>query len=587
MAQCTHARAAGTLPAVTTDGETAMAIAAEHLLAQLEAAGIRYVFGIPGGGTMLLYSLSTKFPSLTPVLVRHEHQAGVMADAYARASGQVAAVIGQGAYVGAGASAALMEALTSSSPVVVIGDTSDNGMGPLPIGQSCTGEYGAPDLVGLLRAVTKYTSLATTPKEAVLGVQLAIKHALTGNPGPAALVVRSSAIVGEVDTEAPPFLLGGPDVVVRPAAQADARQVEAAVDLLAVARRPVILAGKGVHNAGAHAGLRALAECWAAPVVTSYKGKGAIEDTHPLALGMAGTYGRPSANAVLSECDLLVAVGAKLASGDTAGGTLLRHHPRLVQVDVDARNAGWALTPDVGLIGDARAVLEQLLAASQDRGRSADTAAVVEHLEERRAHDRVLTEPAANDESAPVHPARLVRLLEEHLEYGTNVTLDAGFNRIWMGLFYRVQRAGSFFAPGGMSGMGWALPAALGVKIAQPERPVVAVTGDGGFMMSPHCLATAVEHNLPVVCVVLNDSQLGMVLHHQATPVASRFGPTDHAAIARGFGAAGYRVEDSRDLPEAIKTAQASDQPAVIDVIIDPAASPDLYRAGIRSATET
>jgi acetolactate synthase I/II/III large subunit len=150
-----------------------------------------------------------------------------------------------------------------------------------------------------------------------------------------------------------------------------------------------------------------------------------------------------------------------------------------------------------------------------------------------------------------------------------------------------VQKANSFFAPGGMAGMGWAVPAALGVKLARPDQPVVAVAGDGGFMMTISSLATAVDHGIPMVAVVMNDTSLGMVRHHQETPVASTFAPTDHARIAEGFGALGFRVEDSRDLPEAVKEAQASRRPCVIDVMIDREASPDIYRAGTRVATET
>ena len=208
-------------------------------------------------------------------------------------------------------------------------------------------------------------------------------------------------------------------------------------------------------------------------------------------------------------------------------------------------------------------------------------------LEDRRAADPVLHDPASEEDGSPVLPQRLVRLLEEHLEPGTNVTLDAGFNRVWMCLFYRPARAGSLFAPGGMAGMGWGLPAALGVKLARPDEPVVAVVGDGGFMMSVHALATAVEHAIPVVCVVCNDSGLGMVRAHQARPVASEFGATDHAAIARGFGARGWRVEDSRDLPGALAEAQACGEPAVVDVIMRRDVSPDVYRARARAATET
>ncbi|MGH9245093.1 MAG: thiamine pyrophosphate-binding protein [Acidimicrobiales bacterium] len=564
-----------------------MATGAEHLLRALEEAGVEYIFGVPGGGTMLVYATSSAHPRLRPILVRHEFEAAVVADAYARASGKMAAIIGQGPYIGAYAAGGLMEALTSSSPVVAIGDTSDNGMSPLPTAQVATGEYGSPDLVGILRSVTKYTSLATTPKEAALGIQMAIKHARAGNPGPAALVVRSAAIAGEVDEDRPPYLHSGTGYLVGTPAKADPDAVAATLRLLEAARSPVLVAGKGVHNAFAHDVLRRVAEAWAMPVVTTYKGKSAIDDLHPLALGMIGTYGRPSANAITSESDVVVVVGARLTSSDTASQRVIDgRRQKIVHIEIEPRNAGWAVAPDVALIGDAGAVLTQLLDGSPSPT-SPRCDAVADRLRQARSTDPVLNNQPATEDSSPVAPPRLIRLLEEYLEPSTNITLDAGFNRIWMSQFYRVQRSNTFFAPGGMSGMGWALPAALGVKFARPDDPVVAVTGDGGFMMSIHALASAMDHGLGVVCVVMNDSGLGMVRHHQTTPVASVFGPTDHAAIGRGFGALGFRIEDSRDVPAAIKEAQASGEPAVIDVIIDRSATPDIYRAAARVETET
>jgi acetolactate synthase-1/2/3 large subunit len=353
----------------------------------------------------------------------------------------------------------------------------------------------------------------------------------------------------------------------------------------------VIFAGKGVHNAFAHDELRELAERWGAAVVTTYKGKSAIEETHSLAAGMAGTYGRFLANRILQEADVVVVVGAKLATSDTAGESLLDPAKQtLIQVDIEPKHIGWVFPPDEGLVGDAKLVLRALVEASGAPGaavattRSNTEAAIAQF----RSEDPVELDDSVNIDSAPVLPQRLVRLLEENLLPNTNLSLDAGYNRIWVGLFLKSQSTHSFFAPGGMAGMGWALPAALAIKLARPNEPSVAIAGDGGVMMSITALATAVEANIPVVCVVMNDSQLGMVAHHQADrAVASIFGDTDYAAIARGFGADGIRVEDSRDLPKAIIDAQASGRPTLIDVVIDKTPNPDVFRARARAITET
>jgi acetolactate synthase-1/2/3 large subunit len=513
-----------------------------------------------------------------------------MADAYARASGSPAAAMGQGPFIGANGAFGVMEAATSSSPLILIGDLSDFGMTPRPVGQSVSGVYGSPDLAGMLRTMTKHTVVAATAKEAVIGLQIAIKHATTGCPGPTALLMRSNAITGEVDLDSMPLFFEGAGYKVSETTVPHPAHIAAAVELLSGAERPVILAGKGVHNAAAHEALRKVAEAWGVPVATTYKGKSAIAETHPLALGMAGTYGRPTANQVVTEADVVLVIGAKVRTNDTAGGTLV--HPgrqRVVQIDIEPLHASWAVPAEVNLIGDARVVLDLILEASAGRLPAPDLLQRrAQALKARLDADSVATDPGAAEDAAPVRPQRLARLLSEHLDSESNVCLDAGNNRVWMGLFAGAQRPFSYFAPGGLAGMGWALPAALGVKLARPTQPSVAVTGDGGFMMSVHALATAVELAIPITCVVMNDSGLGMVRQHQGDRViASTFGSTDHAAIARGFGAEGYTVTHSKELPEILEFAQRENKTAVIDVITDQQPSPDVFRARPRAVTET
>jgi acetolactate synthase-1/2/3 large subunit len=171
----------------------------------------------------------------------------------------------------------------------------------------------------------------------------------------------------------------------------------------------------------------------------------------------------------------------------------------------------------------------------------------------------------------------------------TIYSLDAGNNRTWMAHLYQAQQAHTFFCPGGTAGMGWGLPAAVGLQIAYPDRPVVCVTGDGGYMMTVNALSTALQYRLPIICVVFNDGALGMVRHHQAPGryIASEFAETDNAAVARGFGCFGVQVADSRDLPAALREARASGLPAVVDVLIDRGPSPDDWRADLRTSGET
>ena len=566
-----------------------MTKAHEMIADVLQEAGVEYVFGIPGGGTGAIYNSLYDRPAVKPILVRHEQGAAIMADAYGRATGRPAAVMGQGLFIGSNASFGIMEAQLSSSPMVVLTDTSDGDMAQHPANQSGSGEYGSIDLLTIFRSMSKYTTLATSPKEAVVGLQLALKHSISGRPGPGVVLMRSRSIVGEVDVESPPFVHPTQGYLNTRPSVARPEDVDSAVAILASAKFPVIVAGNGVHMSNAHTEVQRLAESLGAGIATSYKGKSSIPETHPLALGMVGQYGQQAANAAVGMAGVVLVVGAKLTSQETVGETPSLFDPKrqtIIQIDIEERNAGWSFPIDLGLIGDAREVLLQISEALGVDG--LDGSERVEALAALKSRSHFYNDPELFMDSAPVMPQRLVRLLQETLDPSTLISLDAGNNRVWMCHHYQSQAAKTIFAPGGMAGMGWSLPAALALKLAHPERPVVGITGDGGFMMSVHAISTAIQYNLPVVYVVLNDSALGMVRHHQGDKVISaEFAETDHGAIARSMGAFGIQVSDSREVPDALREAQASGRPAVVDVIIDKGPNPDDFRATARRLTDT
>ena len=581
-----------------------MPTASEMIVQTLEEAGVEYVFGIPGGGTGQIFQLlHGREDRIRTILVRHEQAAAIMADAYGRATGKPAVVMGQGLFIGSNASFGIMEAMLSSSPMLVLTDTSDGGSAQRPANQSGAGEYGSIDLPNIFKSMSKYTALAASPKEAVLATQMAIKHAVSGRPGPSSVVMRSAAIGGDVDLESPPFIHNAAGFLNTAKPESAPSDVQRVVDILSQSRRPVLVAGNGVHVAGAHAQLQELAEMWGMPVATSYKGKSAIAETHPLSVGMVGTYGQAVANRVVGEADTVIVVGALLRSQET-----VRERPdifdprrqRVVQIDIDERNAGWSFPVEIGLVGDAASILSQLVAASvaassvvASKGESQASAAQrsewTASMSARKDAMAFYNDPEMHRDSSPVTPQRLVSLLNANSAPSTVFALDAGNNRTWMAHLYQAREAATFFCPGGTAGMGWALPAAVGLKLVYPDRPVTAVTGDGGYMMTVNALSTAMQYDLPITCVVFNDNALGMVLDHQprGQEIASEFYPTDNAAIARGFGAFGVHVEDSRDLPDALREAQASGLPAVVDVAIDRDPSPDDWRADARRAGET
>ena len=569
--------------------------ASELIVQCLEEAGVEYVFGIPGGGTGQIYNLLYgKEDRIKTILVRHEQAAAIMADAYGRATGKPAVVMGQGLFIGSNATFGIMEAMLSSSPMLVLTDTSDGGVAFHAANQSGAGEYGSIDLPTIFKTMTKYTSLATSPKEAVLGTQLAIKHATSGRPGPACVVMRTAAIGGEVDVESPPFVHHTAGYLNTAKPQSAPQDIQRAVEILSQARRPVMVAGNGVHLSGSHDQLRQLAELWGMPVATSYKGKSAIAETHPLSLGMVGVYGQDAANKVVGDADTVLVVGAKLTPQDTVRERPSVFDPRrqkIIQIDIDDRNAGWTFPLELGLIGDAGSIMSQLVEAS--RQAASNTSAARQEwtggLAKLKQDMAFYDDPEMHRDSSPVTPQRLVALLQQNLPPETVFTLDAGNNRTWMAHLFKSHQAKTFFCPGGTAGMGWGLPAAVALKLVYPDRPVACVTGDGGFMMTVNAISTAMQYELPILCFVFNDGALGMVRQHQpeGRNIASEFFPTDNAAVARGFGAFGVQVSDSRDLPDAIRAAQASGLPAVVDVLIDRGPSPDDWRADARRAGET
>ncbi len=564
-----------------------MPTGAQQVVETLVDAGVDHVFGIPGGATGAIFNaLRTKQDKIKVILCRHEQHASIMADVYGRLTRKPAVLIGQGAFIGTSGGFGIMEAYLSHSPMLVITDTSDSGMWQLGSNQAVTGEYGTADLLSILRAMTKYTTLATTPNEVALGVQLAIKHALAGAPGPAALLMRTHACWGEIDPKGQPSIHKIAGHLKTAPSVPDPQAIRSVVDALAQAKNPVIIAGNGVHIARAHGELKALAEMLAVAVTTTYKGKSTIEETHPLAVGPMGIYGIEAANRVVSEADVVLVIGTRLRPQDTAS-----HHPnllnperqRIFQVDIEERNAGWTVPVEMGLIGDAKAVLTDIIRVASATKPSKDYVGRVRALAEKKRQYKFFEDSAGlHEDTAPVLPQRLVRLLQENVDPNTLIALDAGNNRGWMYHFYQSQRPFTFLNPGGAAGMGWATPAAVGAKITCPDRPVMAVTGDGGFMMTCAALATAVQFNAPMVCVVLNDSALGMVRENQGANVFSCEFPTqDHAKICEAMGGWGIHVTSAKDIPAAIRAAFKSGKPSVVDVVTDQKESFKRHRAGV------
>ena len=544
----------------------------------LEEAGIQFVFGMPGGDTGRIFDALHDSKAIQTVLVRHEQVGSIMAEMYGRLTGKPGVIMGQGIFLACNALFGTLEAVKGASPMLLLGDFTD--MAPFmhhsPY-QSGTGEHGNHDLRNLLSSATKYTAAVSEPKQAVQTIQLAIKHATTGTPGPVAVVFSSRSLGGTVKTRRPPRVHETTRHLAHGLAKPAASDVTQVADALLAASSPVIIAGNGVHAARAWTELAELADLLAIPVATTATGKSAIAEVHPQALGVFGNWGQAVANEVVSNADAVLVVGSRLAPTDTCFENpelLDADRQTFLQIDVEPLNVGRHYPVKGAIVADARDALAALIAELKPRltaaGREAGRRRAA-HLAELKTLHRFFAEPEQRAEDVPLRPERVISELGRRLGERALVTMDAGANRLYMTHYFQSRGPGIVYQPSSIGGMGYALPAAMAAKLASPERDCVAVCGDGGFAMTMNALFTAAQYRIPVVTVILNNSVLGWVKDGQRRRgnrfIASELGRNDYARIAQAMGCVGIRVESVKDLVGELGRVNDAKEPVVLDVV--------------------
>lgn len=536
----------------------------------LKVYGVRYVFGVPGDTSLAFYdALCQAQREITHVLARDERSAAFMADVYARVSfcpGVCEGPSGAGAtYLAAG----LAEPHASSIPVIAL--TSDTSLS-----EENRNVLTALDQPALFAPITKWCTLVKQAKRIPDAVRQAFRIATSGRPGAVQITLPMDVLADEVDVpslHAEEPCRGYPAYRTRP----DPTAVQRATDLMLQARQPVIVAGGGAVTSGAWAELTALAEVLGAPVGTSICGKGAIAEDHPLSLGVVGgNGGRPYANALLRAADLILYVGCKTDSVTTAGWTLppLITNQNILHLDVDPTEVGRNYTTVVGLVGDARLGLADLLAAvrAQDvHPRPNPLTALA---------DEVSTfwtdfEAKAAATSTPIKPQRVIEALARLLPADSVVVADAGTPTPFTAAYLRSAAGRQVIIPRGYGGLGYAIPGVIGAKLARPQATVVGLMGDGGFGMSAGELETVSRLGLPVTIVQFNNACFGWIKVSQELFQDGRcFGvdfsaETDYVGTVRGFGLRGVRVEDPQEVEPALREALAADRPTFIDIVTE------------------
>ena len=521
----------------------------EWVVAALAAEGVRHVFGIPGVHNLAIYDALLRQDRITHVLARHEQGAGFMADGYARASGRPGVVV---VTTGPGATNALtplVESHAGSQPVLLV-------MSDVPsalVGQDMGALHEVPNQIECFRPVSRWADALRSGAEIPGAVQGAFHLFRTGRPGPVSLSIPTDLLTAPVEACLTPAGEGR-----RP--PCDVGLVEEAARYLARAARPLLVAGGGVIAGDATAELQALARRLAAPVITSVMGRGAIPETDPLWLGVLPN--QRATKAALEASDVILAVGCRFAHRSTKGLLLnleLRPDQALIQIDLDPRTIGRMHVPALGLVGDARDGLAGLLAAlpAGPPRTEWDWTAL------RRARD------ARSPRYTPTVDG-LLRALRAALPAEAIVVGDQTGLNYWMEWHFPVLAPRTFLYPIGSATLGYGVPAAIGAKVAWPDRPVVAVVGDGGFLFTGAELATAVKYRLPIVFVVMNDQDYGAIRYLQSrlygrTGEHALAGP-DFLALGRAFGAETYRAEDVGAFRSTLDKALAHPGPTLVEV---------------------
>jgi len=532
---------------------------AQIIWESLVREGVTDVFGYPGGAILPAYDAMLDYP-IRHILVRHEQGATHMADGYARASGKVGVAI---ATSGPGATnmvTGIATAMLDSSPIVCI----TGQVGSKLIGSDAFQET---DITGVTLPITKHNYLVTRADEIAPAIREAFEVARTGRPGPVLIDItkdaQQSSCEFDWDAAAPKPPTYRPDL--RPASSDCAR----ALDLINSAERPIILAGHGIMMSGAMDLVREFAERAQVPVSTTLLGIGAFPATHPLDLGMMGMHGESWVNTAIQEADLLLAFGMRFDDRVTGNLKTYALNARKVHIDIDAAEINKNVKVDVGLVGDLKEVLEQLLPGVK----VSDRAAWLAHIHELRG-DCAVRDIKNLPDNGHLYAAHVIHDLWQTTGGNAVVVTDVGQHQMWEAQYYRHNEPRTLITSGGLGTMGFALPAAIGAKVARPDAEVWVVAGDGGFQMTMAELATIAQEHIDINVAIINNGYLGMVRQWQEFFYERRYAATpllnpDFAKIAEAFGLQGRVVTQRSEVVPAVEEARSRRGTVVIEFRVE------------------
>ncbi|MDQ4149367.1 MAG: acetolactate synthase large subunit [Actinomycetota bacterium] len=542
------------------------ATGAQALFRALEAVGVEHIFGIPGGAILPAYDPLLD-SSIKHILCRHEQGAAHAADGYAQASGKVGVCM---ATSGPGATnlvTGLASSFMDSIPVVAI-----TGQVPRPaIGFDAFQEA---DVTGITMPITKHSFLVMEPEEIAQTIAEAFHVASTGRPGPVLVDIPKDVLQATTKYREPsPVNLPGYQPISKP----NHRQVVEAARLIAASERPIIYAGGGIIKAGAAEELRKFAELTGIHVVTTLMARGCMPDDHPLCLGMPGMHGNYTAVTSMQKSDLLIAIGPRF--DDRVTGKLATFAPtaKVIHADIDPAEIGKNRRADVPIVGDAKAVLNELIKAveSEFEKQRPDYSAWTAQLNEWR---RQYPYKYRQLPDGPLKPQYVVERIGQITSSNAIYVAGVGQHQMWASQFINFQRPRTWINSGGSGAMGFAVPASMGAKVAMPDEEVWCIDGDGCFQMTCQELATMAVHRIPVKIAIINNAYLGMVRQWQELFYNERYSEVefgwdipDYVRLSEAYGCIGLRVDSPDEVDSAIEKARGvEDRPVVIDFRCDP-----------------